>query len=453
MFLDISFLAFGTSMGFIAGLIPGVGNVIMLLMLWPFLFDATMQQMLLFYLALISACQFSGSVVATVFGVPGESSSMPAVYEGNKMFHRGVGNYAISNAAIGSVLGSAFSVLAVYALLPWAVYFIQNFYNNNVQIIILFISVSSILFLLGTNLLVNIGIFALGFLLSMVGWQDIPFGYFLADIVPYDTFIGLKGGIPFFPVVVALYVFPVLLSSYQSSMVLESNRDYEDNTPWRDHFKEFGANLASAFRGSAFGAFIGLVPHVGTSIASNLSYAVEKRLGIKRKTYNKNGDIKSLVAAETANNSTGFTSMMPLLLLGIPITTSEAILLSLIDANSFDINYKSTLDAGMFETLVVYFVLVNIVCFTISWPMVQYVNYLKKVKLSTILALTMLTIFALVCYNGYIEHSLGYFIGITLVLMPIGYMLRKTDPLIVVIAFVLQDRILQSCITFCQINF
>ncbi len=158
MFIDISFLAFGTAMGFIAGLLPGVGNVIMLLMLWPFLFDATMQQMLLFYLALISACQFSGSVVATVFGVPGESSSMPAVYEGNKMFHRGVGNYAISNAAIGSVLGSAFSVLAVYALLPWAVYFIQNFYNNNVQIIILFISVSSILFLLGTSLLVNIGI-------------------------------------------------------------------------------------------------------------------------------------------------------------------------------------------------------------------------------------------------------------------------------------------------------
>jgi hypothetical protein len=77
----------------------------------------------------------------------------------------------------------------------------------------------------------------------------------------------------------------------------------------------------------------------------------------------------------------------------------------------------------------------------------------KKVKLSTILAFTMLTIFALVCYNGYIEHSLGYFIAVTLVLMPIGYMLRKTDPLIVVIAFVLQDRILQSCITFYQINF
>jgi TctA family transporter len=192
---------------------------------------------------------------------------------------------------------------------------------------------------------------------------------------------------------------------------------------------------------------------VGTSIASNLSYAVEKRLGIKRKTYNKNGDIKSLVAAETANNSTGFTSMMPLLLLGLPITTSEAILLSLIDANSFDINYTTTLDVGMFETLVFYFVLVNIVCFTISWPMVQYVNYLKKVKLSTILSITMLTIFALVCYNGHIEQSMYYFVGITLVLLPVGYLLRKTDPLIVVIAFVLQDRILESGIAFYQINF
>jgi hypothetical protein len=48
---------------------------------------------------------------------------------------------------------------------------------------------------------------------------------------------------------------------------------------------------------------------------------------------------------------------------------------------------------------------------------------------------------------------MSYFIGITLALLPVGYLLRKTDPLIVVIAFVLQDRILESGIAFYQINF
>ena len=78
LFGDIWLAVAGTVLGFLAGLIPGVGNVVMLLITYPLISDATLFQMLLYYLALISSTQFSGSVVATVFGVPGESSSLPA---------------------------------------------------------------------------------------------------------------------------------------------------------------------------------------------------------------------------------------------------------------------------------------------------------------------------------------------------------------------------------------
>jgi putative tricarboxylic transport membrane protein len=94
---DTVFVVLGTVLGFISGLVPGVGNTIMIVMSYPLLKDASMLQMLLYYLAIISSSQFSGSIIATVFGVPGESSSLPAVVEGNRMFNRGVGNFAISN--------------------------------------------------------------------------------------------------------------------------------------------------------------------------------------------------------------------------------------------------------------------------------------------------------------------------------------------------------------------
>ena len=97
---DTLFVVLGTLLGFVSGLVPGVGNTIMIIASYPLLKDASLLQMLLYYLAIISSSQFSGSVVATVFGIPGESSSLPAVIEGNRMFRRGVGNFAISNAAI-----------------------------------------------------------------------------------------------------------------------------------------------------------------------------------------------------------------------------------------------------------------------------------------------------------------------------------------------------------------
>ena len=127
---DTLFVVLGTLLGFISGFVPGVGNTIMIVMSYPLLKDASMLQMLLYYLAVISSSQFSGSIVATVFGVPGESSSLPAVVEGNRMFNRGVGNFAISNAALGSVLGSFVALISVYMVMPFAIDLIKNFYNK-----------------------------------------------------------------------------------------------------------------------------------------------------------------------------------------------------------------------------------------------------------------------------------------------------------------------------------
>jgi len=451
--LDFWFVASGTIFGYLAGLIPGVGNVIMMLLMWPLLSDATLLQMLLFYLGLISACQFSGSVVATVFGVPGESSSMPAVIEGNRMFHRGVGNFAISNAALGSVVGSAVSVFTVFLLLPIAVEFIKDFYNNNIQLIILLVASMSIIFLLGTSWLINMLVFGLGLVLGMIGFNHVPFGLFMQNFLPYETFESMKGGLPFFPVIASLYVFPVLLNTMQQSSEFNSQSKYIDNVNFKKHLSEFKNNIASSIRGSAFGSVIGLIPHVGTSVSSNLSYAIEKNLGLKQKTYNNNGDIKSLVAAETANNSTGFTSLMPLMLLGIPITASEAILLSYIEANSLTIDYRYTVESGMFITLALYFVFVNLLCFMVSWPAVSYINYIKKVKMNIILFITGIAIVTLVLYNGYLNYNIEFYFGVMVALAPVGYLLRKAEPMVLMIAFILQDRIVESSTAFWQIHF
>lgn len=450
---DALFVTLGTLLGFISGFVPGVGNTIMIVMSYPLLKDASMLQMLLFYLAIISSSQFSGSIVATVFGLPGESSSLPAVVEGNRMFNRGVGNFAISNAALGSVVGSFVALVSVYLIMPFAIELIVNFYNNNVQIIILFLASTSICFLLGTSVLQNIAVFAIGILLGLVGTNWSPYFVFLPEVIPYETFPLLMHQIPLFPVIVSLYVFPTLLQTAGMFKNYDSKLEYEDRNSFREHCVEFARNISSSLRGSAFGAFIGLVPHIGANVSANISYAIEKKMQVRHSRYNNRGDIKSLVSAETANNSTGLVSLLPLMLIGIPITVSEAVLLSFMDIKSYHISYETTVEAGMFEDIALWFIIINAACFLMAWPLVRYVNLLKKISVKHMLWGTGVFLVGLTYYLGAMGHEALYYMTVLLVLAPLGYLLRKTEPMCLIIAFVLQDKLTESLGIFYQIHF
>ena len=152
-----------TLTGILIGVLPGIGIVVTMLLFFPLLLSFDLFQCLMFYLGVTSASQFSGSVTATTLGVPGEASSWPAVKEGNALFRRGQGDYAISSAAMGSVFGAGISALVVILLLPFALDVIRTFYNNNVQLFI-FTVVAIIIIFLNKKVLQNMLLFALGIL-------------------------------------------------------------------------------------------------------------------------------------------------------------------------------------------------------------------------------------------------------------------------------------------------
>ena len=79
----------GIFLGLIAGVLPGIGNVVTLILVYPFITDFDLFQIVLFYMCLAGSSQYTGSVVATTLAVPGETSSLPAVTEGHRMFLSG----------------------------------------------------------------------------------------------------------------------------------------------------------------------------------------------------------------------------------------------------------------------------------------------------------------------------------------------------------------------------
>ncbi len=80
-------------------------------------------------------------------------------------------------------------------------------------------------------------------------------------------------------------------------------------------------------RGSILGFFVGVIPGAGATIASLMSYSLERSVSKTPEKFGK-GEMAGLVAPETANNAASSGAMIPLLTLGIPGSASTAVLLA-----------------------------------------------------------------------------------------------------------------------------
>ena len=75
------------------------------------------------------------------------------------------------------------------------------------------------------------------------------------------------------------------------------------------------------------GFLFGMIPGISHVVSTFVSYAVEKRVS-KRPEEFGHGAIAGVAGPETANNATTGSSLIPLLVLGIPAIPATAILLS-----------------------------------------------------------------------------------------------------------------------------
>jgi len=417
----------GISIGIIAGLIPGFGIFTSLIVLYPFLLKLDPLNLLCLYVGLASATQFSGSVSAIIYGVPGEQSSMPAVTEGHKLFRMGQGDLAISGSAIGSFFGSFITVAFVFALFPY-IENVMYLFSSLAQLIILLLV--TIFLILSGNIIKNTLMCLFAYFLGAIGTHSyLHEGTFM-------TFgnADLTTGIPMFPVVLALFVVPQL---YQASSIgKHTQKVAQDSFRVLVHFKNFIRHWSSALRGTVLGFFAGMCPGLSTTLSSTLSYAVEKKL---EKGYQQ-GSMKCLIASETANNSGSFSMLIPLLIFGIPIVPSEALLYD-INASKGFVFGSTTFDMTIFYTVVFVLMLANCVSLIMCWPFAKYIAHINRVDKRLMNSIVLLILAMVMVYIGSYTWQAWYYIIVFLTLLPFAYLLRNQNTLPLIFVFLVQDRL------------
>jgi TctA family transporter len=314
-------LAIGVIMGLVLGILPGIGGLAGVALLLPFTFNLDPYAAFALLLGLASTTATGDPIPAIMFGVPGGAGSAATVLDGLPMAKRGEAGRALSAAYMSSMLGGIFGAFLMGVTLPLLRPMMLYIGSPELLAFSVF-GISMVATLSGNAPLRGLTAAGFGLLLSMIG-SDPQTGTMRWTM---DT-LYLWEGLPLVPVVLGLFALPELcdLAIARTSIATTSRYNVKEGM-WqgaKDCFTHWWLVLRCSWLGSTLGA----VPGIGGSVIDWLAYghAVRTEKGAQQ-TFGT-GDVRGVIASESANNSREGGALVPTVAFGVPGSAGMAVLL------------------------------------------------------------------------------------------------------------------------------
>ena len=312
-------LAFaGALIGTIVGVLPGIGPVGGIAILLPLTFRLPPSSAMIMLTAVYYGTMYGGSTTSILMNVPGEASSVVTAFDGYAMAQQGRAGPALAISAVGSFIAGTLSIIGLTFFSPlladWGIRFGPPEYFA-----LMLFGLSAVSSLAGDSLVKALMSMGFGLMLATVG-TDLVTG------VPRYTFgiPYLLDGIDFVVVVIGLFAISEVLISVEEARG-ELRVPVKLERIWLS-MRDFTQSFWAIIRGSVIGFYIGILPAAGATIASFLSYSVEKQVAKDPSTFGK-GDIRGVASPESANNAAAVGNMIPMLTLGIPGSSTTALMM------------------------------------------------------------------------------------------------------------------------------
>ncbi|MDE2572939.1 MAG: tripartite tricarboxylate transporter permease, partial [bacterium] len=143
----------------------------------------------------------------------------------------------------------------------------------------------------------------------------------------------LGGGIDFIPVMIGLYAIGEVLARVREGVL-----NIKQRAPGGlvlPPLREVAKRWATFVRGTAVGTLIGALPGAGATVASFVSYGIEKQYG-KAGHQLGSGVPEGLAVSQTAATASVGGAIIPLLTLGIPGSAADAVILGALQLHNVD---------------------------------------------------------------------------------------------------------------------
>ena len=405
----------GCFLGTVVGILPGLGPSATIAILLPFTFGMDATPAMIMMTAIYYGAKYGGSTTSILINLPGEGSSVVTCFDGYVMARQGRGGAALGISAIGSFVGGFLGTLGlIFTAVPLAEFSLR--FGPAEYFSLILMGMLTIVFVGGKSIAKALASGVLGVALGTVG-TDVVQG---APRFVYGI-TGLMDGISFVVVVMGVFGIGEVLVSAEEHMKVETLKvSYSSLWPT---FRDIRESTWAMFRGTVIGFIIGALPGAGSTIASFISYAVEKGVSKHPERFGK-GAIEGVAGPETSNNAASSGAMVPLLALGIPGSGATAVMLGAL------MLYGLKPGPMLFQTnpdfvwaLIASMFVGNVILLIMNLPMVPLFAYSLRIPYSLLYPAIYL-----ICIIGVYSIKNSVFDVWTMIIFGIvGYFMKKYD--------------------------
>lgn len=360
----LTYCFFGVFMGMMMGVLPGIGAMATISMLLPITFYVPPDVGLIMLAGIYYGAQYGGSISSILLNLPGTPSSAIICLDGYPMAQENRAGPAIFLTTIASFGGSLMAILLLFTLAPPAAQLALSFgAADYFSLMILGLIAAASLAQHGISR--GLAMVVVGLMLGLVG-TDVATGTFRFTF----GLLGLADGFSIIAMAMGLFGVAEILSNLvrgPNAGTAMRRVSVRDLAPTREDLRETPGPM---LRGGVIGAFLGILPGTGASIASFVSYGFEKRISRCPERFGT-GHVPGIVAPEAANNSAAQSAFIPTLTLGVPGDAVMALMMSALIIHGIQPGPTVIVDhPDLFWGLVASFVVGNVILLVLNLPMI-----------------------------------------------------------------------------------
>jgi putative tricarboxylic transport membrane protein len=314
-----SLMIIGIAVGFVVGILPGLGGPTAMALMLPFIFKMSAVEAFAFLLGMTAVTATTGDITSVLFGVPGEPTTASTIVDGHAMARNGEAGRALGAVLMSSLVGAIFAGVALAVAIPVIRPLVLSCGSPEFFMLAL-LGITFVASLSGEDQLKGIVAGGIGLMLATIGLDPI------SGIQRY-TFgqLFLWDGIGLVPITIGFYAIPetielAVLGTSIAQQKVEKLGGVMEGV--KDTFRHWWLVI----RCSALGTFTAIIPGMGAATTQWLAYAHAVQSSPNKERFGK-GDVRGVLGPGAANNSTLGGSLITTIAFGVPASVVMAILL------------------------------------------------------------------------------------------------------------------------------
>jgi len=311
-----------TAIGILCGALPGISVNMTLILALPLTYSMNTETAMCVLMAAYVGAMSGGLISAILLNIPGTGSSITTTFDGHPMAMKGEGEKAVGVGILTSFVGGGISFILLLIIAPIIAKFAMKFGPWEYFAIGIF-STTMIINVAGNDLIKGILAAVIGMCFAVTGAAPVD------QVVRYNFGLhALDGGITTSALMCGMFAIPQILKLAANTNSTEGQIIKTGKMKgFGISFREYLSHWKNIIRSAVIGSYVGILPGIGGSSASIMAYLTEKKLSKHPEKFGT-GVVDGVIASETANNACIGGAMIPMLSLGIPGSSSAAILMS-----------------------------------------------------------------------------------------------------------------------------